>query len=127
MGHHHQRDPLLPVEPLKQGNHLLPGAGVEIAGRLIGQDQPRCHRHGPSDGYPLTLTAGELGRAMLGPVLQPQLPQQALAAAMALGGGDPAQHQRQFDVFTGGEAGDQVKRLEHETDTMAAQLGQRRL
>ncbi len=124
VSHYHQRDPLLPVEPLQQGNHLLPGAGVEIAGGLVGQDQPRRHRHGPGDGHPLTLTAGEFGRAVSGPVLQPQLPQQLLAAAMALGGGDPAQHQRQLDVFTGGEAGDEVKRLEHETDAMAAQLGQ---
>ncbi|MNY30111.1 hypothetical protein D3C86_1641990 [compost metagenome] len=63
---------------------------------------------------------------MVGPIVQPQLLQQALAAAMALGGEDAAQHQRQLDVFPGGEARDQVKRLEHETDTMAAQLGQRR-
>ncbi|MNY30119.1 hypothetical protein D3C86_1642070 [compost metagenome] len=64
---------------------------------------------------------------MVGPVVQPQLLQQALAAAMTLGGGNPAQHQRQLDVFTGGEAGDKVKRLEHEADAMAAQPGQRRL
>ncbi|MNW04737.1 hypothetical protein D3C71_2008700 [compost metagenome] len=62
---------------------------------------------------------------MVGPIVQPQLLQQALAAAAALGGEDAAQHQRQLDVFTGGEAGDEMKRLEHKTDAMAAQLGQR--
>ncbi|MNR56262.1 hypothetical protein D3C85_1768040 [compost metagenome] len=63
---------------------------------------------------------------MVGPILQPQILQQTLAAAMALGGEDAAQHQWQLDVFTGGEAGDEVKRLEHETDAMATQQGQRR-
>ncbi|MNG19072.1 hypothetical protein D3C84_1031920 [compost metagenome] len=61
---------------------------------------------------------------MVGPVVQPQLLQQALAATVALGGGDAAQHQRQLDVFPGGEAGDEVKRLEHEADALAPQPGQ---
>ncbi|MNI67009.1 hypothetical protein D3C73_1226110 [compost metagenome] len=62
---------------------------------------------------------------MVGPIVQPQILQQTLTAAVALGGEDAAQHQRQLDVFPGGEAGDEVKRLEHEADAMAAQLGQR--
>ena len=48
---------------------------VEVAGRFVGEDHTRLHRHGTGDGHALALAARELIRAVTCPVLQAVLSQ----------------------------------------------------
>ena len=58
------------VEFLEQAHDLDAGAGVEIAGRLVGQDQFRLVDQGAGDGDALLLSAGKLAGMMVAPVAQ---------------------------------------------------------
>ena len=55
---------------------LVAGLRVELAGRLVGQDQDRLLDQRPGDRHPLLLAAGELVRPVVEPVAQADLRQQ---------------------------------------------------
>ena len=55
----------------EQGEHLGADAGVEVAGRLVGEDQVGPGDQRPGDGHPLLLAAGELARPVREPVAEP--------------------------------------------------------
>jgi hypothetical protein len=97
------------------------GGGIEVAGRLVGQQQPRPGRKGPGDGDALLLAAGK----MLG--IMTESLRQADAREHLLGvGARPAaagQFQRQHDVFQGAERRQQLEGLEDEAQHGAAQGG----
>jgi hypothetical protein len=112
----HQREPVLPPEPLEQRDDLVTGVLVEVASRLVGQQHPRVFHQGPRDRHPLLLPAGELGRQVPGAVGQPhefQCPRRALAP---LGGADAQRHERGLHVLVRAERGDQVEGLEDEAE-----------
>ncbi len=44
------------------------GDGVEVAGRLVGEDHPRFGDERPGDGDALLLATGQLAGAVVGPV-----------------------------------------------------------
>jgi hypothetical protein len=46
------------------------GRGIEIAGRLVSEDDRRARRNGAGDRHALLLTAGKLGRIMIDPMRQ---------------------------------------------------------
>src|SRR5437899_14488 len=50
----------LRVQLLEQPHDLLPGDGVEVAGRLVGEQDGRAHDEGPGDRHPLALAARQL-------------------------------------------------------------------
>ena len=54
----------------QQAEHLRAGAGVEVAGRLVGEDDLGPGDQRPGDGDPLLLAAGQLRRAVPQPVGQ---------------------------------------------------------
>ena len=55
--------PLLPVQLVNGGQHLLPADGVQHGGGLVQHDALRLHGDDAGDGDPLLLTAGEqMGR-----------------------------------------------------------------
>src|SRR5919199_1394131 len=56
--HHHGPSGL--VEPVEDVEYMGGGGGVEVAGRLVGQDDRWTGGDGPGDGHPLLLAAGEL-------------------------------------------------------------------
>src|SRR5258706_10301294 len=53
------------IQFLENTHDLDRGAAVEVAGRLIGQDQSRSVDQRASDGHALLLSAGELARVMV--------------------------------------------------------------
>lgn len=57
MGHHDDSDALFTVQALKDLHHLGAGFGVEIASRLIGQQDGRLLRQGARNRDPLLLPA----------------------------------------------------------------------
>ena len=56
--------------------NMASGAGVQIAGRLVGQQQARHIGDRPGNRHPLLLATGKLGRSMIGARFQPHHAQQ---------------------------------------------------
>ena len=116
----------LVVELLEHAHDLDAGAAVEIAGRLVGEQQGGLVGERAGDGDALLLAAGKLVRLVVGAVGQADRVQRlqgplALArSGQALAG---VEH-RQFDILQRGGAGQQVEALEDEADLLVADVGQ---
>ena len=63
--------PALRVQLVEQRQGVLGGDRIEVAGRLVGQDQRRVGDQRPGDRDPLLLTAGQLTRPVTDPIGQP--------------------------------------------------------
>ena len=92
--HQDHGDPL-GVELLEHPQDFHAGVRVEIAGRLVGQDQRGMIDQRAADGHPLLLSARHLRGLVLGPVGQSHPRQQRVAErraspAAAAGGNNPA-------------------------------------
>ena len=102
----------------------LPGAGVEIAGRLVGEHQRRLAGERARDRHALHLAARELGRLVLHPVGEADLLEQLLDPLLALARARALEQQRHLDVLVGGDLRQQVEALEDEADLAVADVGQ---
>ena len=110
----------------KTRHDLLGGLRVEVARRLVGQDELRVVDQRPRDRDALLLAARELARlVVLAARRAPRSRRHRRAfssrsrARVAVGGVD----QRQLDVLERRGAGEQVEGLEHEADLPVADLG----
>jgi hypothetical protein len=75
-------DALGPHHGLQQPHDLPAGLRVQLAGRLVGDQQFRAPGQRPGDGHPLLLAAGQLVRPLRGVVLHADdVEQRGLAAA----------------------------------------------
>jgi hypothetical protein len=70
MGHHQERALVLLLEIVQQAKNLSACGGVEIAGRLIPQQQRRTEDERPRDRDTLTLAAREFIGTVNRPVLE---------------------------------------------------------
>ena len=112
------------VEAIEQIEDLRGGDRVEVAGGLVGEDEKGIVGQASGDGHALLLSAGELGGAMFQAIAQPDHVGQ-LAASLSGVGADPALVvQRNLDVLQHGQLGNEVVRLEDETDAGSADLGE---
>ena len=60
--------PSRPVELAQERQDLVGPLGVQVAGRLVGQDQRRLVDERPGDRDALLLAARQLGRTVVGPL-----------------------------------------------------------
>ena len=97
-------------------------ARVEVRGGLIGEDQRRAMHDGAGDGNALTFAAGEEIGAMVRAGGEADVFEGLGDALAAFGGTESLDEERVFDIFGGGEDGDQVEGLEDEGDLDAAQF-----
>ena len=98
---------------------LLAGAGIQVAGGLVGQQYHRTGHDGAGDGHPLLLSARQFRRGMVLPPAQPHLRQGLPSRRMAHGSGFAPVDQRQLHIFQGGGARQQVETLEDEAQIMS--------
>ena len=124
VGGDHRRHALGPDDGPDQQHDLLPGLGVELAGRLVGQQQPRPVRQRAGDRDPLLLAAGEL----VGPVLRPRLrgPTSSSSSATRRSrafGSAPTMRSGTSTFSAARQDRDQAERLEHERDRPPADAG----
>ena len=124
VGDEHDRRPCFPVDLAQHFEHELAGAEVEVAGRLVAEDQLRRLGKRASHGDALLLAAGELGGEVAGPLGESDLGEELggveiRAVAVALG-----ELEGEADVLLGGQGGDEVEELEDEADVLASEQRQ---
>src|SRR5512133_2192178 len=111
----------LVVEPLQQLGHLRCGLGVEVAGRLVADDQLRVGRERACDRDPLLLAAGELRGQVVELVLEADQLEVVLRDLVALSLGALAREvEWQHCVLERCECRQQLEELEDDADVSAA-------
>ena len=70
VGDEQHRDAALDVQPLKDPHYFDAGARVEVAGRLVGEQDRRPGDERARDRHALLLTAGQLVRVVIGPLAE---------------------------------------------------------
>jgi hypothetical protein len=65
VGHDQEGHLVLVVDAKQEVVDLVRGAGVEVAGRLVGQQQARAHDQRAGDRHALLLATGELAGAVV--------------------------------------------------------------
>ena len=124
MGYHYDGAAVLLVELVEQVHDLDTHLGVQVTGRLIGEDDVGVTYDRTGDGYTLALTAGELRREMSHTVAQADLLQHGLGQLAALRGRDLAIEQGKLHVVQHVQGIDQVEALEDETQLLVTESGQ---
>ncbi len=73
MGGDQRRQPRGPHQPGEAVEDEIRRGRVEVAGRLVGEQQARRVGDGAGDRHPLLLAAGKLARPVLGALLHPHI------------------------------------------------------
>jgi hypothetical protein len=107
----------------QQIDHLPAGGAVEIAGRLIGENQLRRRAEGARQCHALLLAAGKLRRIMVQPVTEPDRLQFDPRAGEGIGAA--GEFQRNGDILERRHRRHQMKGLEDDADIVAAKQRQR--
>ena len=112
------------VQILDQTQDLLTRLGVEVSGRLVGEQDRRAVDQRPGDGDPLALPATELVGLVVHAVREPDRLERFDGALAPLLGRYPRVNERQGDVVEGGRSRQQVEGLEHEADLAVPDVGE---
>ena len=118
MGGHEHRHPQL-VDPQEELEDLPTDEGIQVAGRLVRDDQARIVNQGAGDGRPLLLAPGQLRRDLLRLCRQSddrQDPVHGRADALA---GMAGHFQRERDVLPDCLGGQELEILEDDPDLAA--------
>ena len=109
---------------LEELHDLRAGLGVEVAGRLVGQEDGGPVDQRARDGHALALAAGQFVGPVMHAVGQPHFGQRVERRSPPLFRGHAGIDQRQLDVAQGGGPRQQVEGLEDEADLPVADLGE---
>ncbi len=99
--------------------------GIQIAGRLVGQDQSRLVRQGAGYGDPLLFAAGEGVRQGRLPMLQPESFEHLERSSLRFTRRDAVDAQHKGDVLQYGFPLEELEILKNHTD-LSSQQGQAR-
>ena len=122
---HDDKDGLLFAVQVEQELPDLPSArAIEVAGRLIGEEQHWLQHQRPSDGDALPFPAGQLGGPMLQPLAEADALQQLARERLELGRVPLTDQCGNEDVFQHGALRQEVMVLKDETDVPVAVVGE---
>ena len=121
---HHDDGVALPREFREERQDFRAGLGVEVAGRLVGQQDGRPVHQRAGDGDALALAAGQLVGPVMDPVGQADVAQGLQRHLPPFLGGHAGVDQGQLDVAQRVGARQQVEGLEDEADLLVADLRQ---
>jgi len=107
----------------QQVEDLVAGRQVEVAGRLVCEDQHRFHGQGPGDRYPLHLASRQRVWSMVTPMGESQAVEEGGSSGQRLAARPPRDKKRKGNIFNGGEGRDEVEGLEHKTHVGKAETG----
>ena len=102
---------------------LLGGQGVQGAGGLVGEEDPRPAHQGAGDGDPLGLPARQLGGQLVLVPVQAELGELGAGAGQGPAARGPGQQQGDGDVVQGGQVRQELAELEDEAELGQAQAG----
>ena len=105
----------------RTADDLGAGVAVEVAGRLVGEDERRLGDERAGDRDALLLAARQLGRLVVEPVAEAEPLERGRARRGALAPADALVEQRRRDVVERRRPRQQVVRLEDEADRPAAE------
>ena len=111
------------VQPAEEREDVRARRLIELAGRLVGEDDRRVVRERARDRNALHLAPGEFGGPIVEPIGQSHVAEQLGGPLAAHGAGDAPLGHRQLDVLQRGEDRQQVEALEHEPDPFEAEAG----
>lgn len=114
MGHEDEGRAPVALECEEQIHDLAARGFVEIAGRLVGNENCRVRSDGTSDGDTLLLSPGELGRIMMETVSEADRFELGLGSLMCVG--LVGEFEGKGDVLQGGHCRHQMEGLEHDSD-----------
>ena len=114
---------MLAVQAGDQLKDRFSSAAVEIAGRLIGQQDLRLGDERPGQGQPLLLASGKLARTMMPARFQSYFAQPAGRFLFRSGERLPARQQGHGYVLQRSELGQQVVKLPDVSDFAVTKLG----
>lgn len=120
--HQHQRCALAAIEFEEQFQHLLTGPAIQVARRLVRQQNRRFRDERASQRHTLLLATGQLNRVMIHTVGQTHADQQFLRP-LRDARPRPGKFRRKQHVLFGGQSRDELERLEHEPDFPATHFG----
>jgi hypothetical protein len=107
----------------QQVDDLPSGFPVEVAGRLVGQKQARLGRDGAGERNALLFAARQLRRVMREAMAEPDRVE--FGRGQVEGVRASGQLERHGDILQRRHRRDQVKRLEHDPERVAAEQGER--
>ena len=120
----HDGDAVALIQFAEQRHDFLAGVGVEIAGRLVGQQQLGLVDQCACNGDALLLPAGYLVGTRARVLSETDFLQHLVGTRQAFGARRAAIDQRQGNVVFQARARQQVEPLEHEADHLIAQQRQ---
>jgi hypothetical protein len=109
------------VQLAEQVEHRLSRGRVEIAGRLVGEQEAGASGEGARDRHALLLAAGQSARSVRTPIGEADARQDLAGHPKRLrfrNSGDAVRHR---DVLLGREFGQQVVELEDESDLLVSE------
>jgi hypothetical protein len=113
----------LAVQIAHQLDQLRSVERVQVRGGFIGQHQRGTMHDGASHRHSLAFTAGEQIGTMIGPVRQADALQGRCNALPAFPHSNGLDQQRELDILSGCENGNEVEGLKDEADLFPAQVG----
>ncbi len=109
---------------MEELHDLLSCLLIKCSGRLIRQQDRRIHGDCPGDGDPLLLSAGQLIRIIINPILQPDLFDDFFHPFPPLLLRNVRINQRKFYIFPGCLLLQQLEGLEDKPDLPVADTGE---
>ena len=99
------------------------GGGVEIAGGFVGEKDRGLVDEGTGEGGSLELSTGQLVGAMVGAVGELDGFKEIVGTVTSRGVYTSGEEEREENVFLNRKGGEEVKELENEADSEAAECG----
>ena len=114
VGHQDEREPGVAPQLLQQAHDVVPGALVQVAGRLVGQQHLGLLDQRAGDRHPLLLASGHLSGQVPQPLAETHILQRRRGAGPPLRRPDAQRHQGHLHVLQRVQRRDQVEGLEDE-------------
>ncbi len=124
VGHEHDRQPALAAGLGQEVEDLGAGLGVQVARRLVGEDQGWVVGERTHDGGALLLAAAELVGPVVDPVPEAHLLEERAPPRQRVVAGHAVEEEREGRVLGRREGGEEVEELEHEAQVAPAESGQ---
>ena len=119
----HDGDPVFLVEAFEDVQDLHAGGRIEVAGRLVGQQQRWSIDQGAGNGDPLLLAAGQLVGMVIFATAEPDGGQRLLGPSALLSLRQVAVDERELDVLDRARTRQEIEVLEDEPDFSVADRG----